>query len=115
MSAPILVAERRELDALAEAINTHLKRIEATPSINEWTNSSGSARRRCFNAQSYRRGRSIMIRYISYQMTAAVPAADAQRYLAALDAGYVGRHHEHTLAAFDAGSPTAPTAPVPEQ
>jgi hypothetical protein len=42
------------------------------------------------------------VRYVAYQGESAMDKAHAERYLAALDAGYLGRHHEHSLAAFEA-------------
>jgi hypothetical protein len=101
-AARITAAERRELDEIAGRIHEHLVRIEADPDLNGRTSLEGRTTQRCFNAQAWRHGRSVKVRYVAYQGESAMDKAHAERYLAALDAGYLGRHHEHSLAAFEA-------------
>lgn len=78
------------LDDIAKRITAHLKRFEADPKINapdakyhttpyHWP-------------QAWRAGNRIGIRYVSYQTDSYLRAADAENYLAWLDAGNVGKH-----------------------
>lgn len=81
---------------LAARISAHLKRFEADPEINR----HAAARREqdrtvpYYTARAFVAGAWIGIVYVSYQGATNVPRADAERYLAKLDAGFVGRHFE---------------------
>lgn len=97
----IPAAEKRELDVLTDSIHAHLIRIEADPVLNDATLADGRPFKRCFHAQAFRRGRSVMVTYVSYQGQSALDLDTARRFSAALEAGYLGRHHEHSLARFE--------------
>jgi hypothetical protein len=103
----ITAAEKRELEAVTNAIHAHFVRIEADEQLNQRIDFRGQPQVRLFNAQAWRYGRRVKVRYISYQGDSDLTMTEAQRYLAALDAGYTGRHHEHSLARFEAGDTSA--------
>jgi len=88
---------------LAAGIDNHLKRFEADPVINAKVEGRGSRLARFYGAgASYWRGRYLLVQYISYQGPLTLSKAEAEAYLAWLDAGNVGRHHEALRAAFAA-------------
>jgi hypothetical protein len=77
------------LEDLAKRIRAHLKRFEADPAISQ----RGKATRYwCTNA--FRAGARLGLTYISYQGASYIKKAEAEKYLAWLDAGNVGRHFE---------------------
>jgi hypothetical protein len=80
-----------KLDEIASRINAHLKRFEADPKINV---ARGGNLRPYYYAGAHRRGRFVGVRYVSFQGVRSISKADAERYLAWLDAGNEGRHHE---------------------
>ena len=76
---------------IASRIDAHLHRFEADPSINRRPD-YGS--RPYLLARAFASGRWVQICYVDYHRFEALPKADAERYLAWLDAGNVGRHWE---------------------
>jgi DNA-binding response OmpR family regulator len=82
-----------KLDELAARINAHLKRFEADKQINA-PRASHANTPPFFNAGAFRAGRYVGVRYISYQYLSHLTRDEAARYLAKLDAGFVGRHFE---------------------
>ena len=91
---------------LAAGIDAHLKRFEADPVINAKVERGGSKLRPYYGTGAgYWGGRYLQVQYISYQKPSTLSKAEAEAYLAWLDAGNVGRHYE-ALAAL---TPT-PTA-----
>jgi hypothetical protein len=86
-----LLRPRTPLQKLAARIHAHLERFESDPAIN--TTTTGTLR--CFYmAGCSTSGRFIYVRYISYQGSTALSKAEAETYVAWLDAGNVGRHFE---------------------
>ena len=90
---------------LAAGIDAHLKRFEADPAINAIERRGGRLSPYYGAGAGYWRGRYLLVQYISYQGPLTLSKAEAEAYLAWLDAGNVGRHYE-ALAAL---TPT-PTA-----
>ena len=89
------------LTETGERINAYLKRFEADKEINKtiYYDSSRagkreSAGRSYYYAHARRAGRFVRVCYISYQGGYPLTGAEAERYLAWLDAGGVGRHFE---------------------
>lgn len=82
------------LTQIADRIRAHLMRFEVNPAINEQHPISG-ARPYCWaNAYRARRGRCVAVVYLSYQGETTLTRERAERYLAWLDAGNVGKHWE---------------------
>jgi hypothetical protein len=78
------------LTEIANRIFEHLRRFEADPKINRVEEGMHPY----FRAGSRRIGSRVVVNYISYQGHHGLTRADAERYLAKLDAGFVGRHWE---------------------
>ncbi len=79
------------LDDIATKISAHLKRFESDPKINavsKW------GTRSYYCAGAWRAGSRVGVRYVSYQGESNLRTADAEKYLAWLDAGNEGRHWE---------------------
>lgn len=93
---------------VAGRIRAHLERFEADPAIN--TDESGQGRRRYYEVNAWAAGRYINVRYIAYQLTHSLPRADAERYLAWLDAGNVGSHYAALRATTDTATGAAALA-----
>ncbi len=74
---------------LAGKIHVHLLRMEADASINK----SGTGRARYFRPSAHGTTR-VMVSYVSYQGHSTLTKAEAEKYLAWLDAGNNGKHHE---------------------
>jgi len=79
-----------KLQEIASRIHAHLKRFEGDPKINRIQD----RRATYFNAHSIASGRYVSVRYVEYMGTAHLSKADAETYLAWLDAGNVGMHHK---------------------
>ena len=93
-------AEREELDDIASRLFTHLERFEADPVINaEKPVGAHMGLPPYFKVWVARFGRSILVRYVSFQTTTRMTRERAQAYLAWLDAGNVGTHHKFEAAA----------------
>lgn len=87
-----LLRPRTPLQKLAARIHAHLDRFEKDPACN--TVSPSTNLPRFYDAACSTSGRFVYVRYISYQGTTALSKAEAEAYLAWLDAGNVGRHFE---------------------
>lgn len=87
--------KRSPLNELAHRISEHLKRFESDPAINRYKNpESRGGTKPYYNASACQAGRYVGVRYISYQDMSMLTKAEAERYLDALDGGFIGRHHE---------------------
>lgn len=82
-----------KLAEIATRIQVHLVRFETDPKINHYDdNRSIRGLRPYYHANSFSSGNRIGVVYIIYQGTTYLTKAQAAAYLAALDAGFVGRH-----------------------
>lgn len=83
---------------IAQAIHRHLSRFAADPKIasSKWTDTKGVEREISlyWHPNCSRGGACVMVRYVSYQFTSSLTKAEAEKYLAWLDAGNIGRHYE---------------------
>jgi hypothetical protein len=79
-----------KLAEIASRINAHLKRFERDRSGINKLDSHGL--QPYYNAGAFPAGRYVGVCYINYQGVTNLTKADALKYLAKLDAGYVGRH-----------------------
>lgn len=78
---------------LAERIDAHLKRFESDPEIN--IDRSGNGLMTYYGARAgYGGGPKLSVTYVTYQDRSKLSKAEAEKYLAWLDAGNVGRHYE---------------------
>ncbi len=78
------------LKELAEAISTHLKRFEEDPLINV-----PKEQRRLkpyFRTGACVAGRYVSVTYVSFQGPIHLTKDEAERYLARLNEGFIGRH-----------------------
>ena len=82
---------RRRLSDIATDIRVHLERFESDPSINKRDPHKLS---RFYNVNAYVGGRFVYVRYVSFQGQSHLTRAEAEKYLAWLDAGNVGKHQE---------------------
>ena len=76
---------------LAAGIAAHLKGFEADPAINVRGRENLL---RFYNAYCSSGGGRIYVQYISYQGTSHLSKAEAESYLAWLDAGNIGQHYK---------------------
>ncbi len=97
-----------KLAEIAARIHVHLKRIEADPKLNPyrahdssgWRLATEAERQRgegirwFFGARASATGRYVSVKYISYQSSTSLSKEEAERYLAWLDAGNIGKHYE---------------------
>lgn len=107
------MARKSRSREVAEKINEHLRRFERDPQINirrkydretrawvvvEPKDPSGLGL--YFNAGAYPTGNGrVGVVYICYQGASTLPLAEAEVYLAWLDAGEIGRHYDQQRAA----------------
>lgn len=91
---------------VAEKINEYLHRFEHNPEINfrRRYDPSGTGAYFCAQATHTGNGR-VLVRYVDYQGSTTMSLAEAEAYLAWLDAGNVGTHYEQQRAAL-APAPT---------
>lgn len=89
-----MAAKRASVVELAEQINAHLKRFEADPEINQPPAGSASRISPFFNAGAFKHGNGVGVRYVSFQGASQLTRAQAEEYLAWLDAGNVGKHQK---------------------
>ncbi len=80
-----------KLKEIAERISKHLKRFEADKEINIRT---GRGTSRFYFANARHTGRFVQITYITYQGFTSLSKAEAEKYLAWLDAGNIGWHYK---------------------
>lgn len=83
-----------KLAEIAERIHAHLKRFEADPKLNPWRNGKVGSTKPYYCVNAFAAGSRVMVVYITYQSTTGLTKAEAEAYLAWLDAGNVGRHYE---------------------
>lgn len=77
-----------KLDEIASRILAHLKRFEADKKIN--ASKYGVP---YYMVNAYRAGTRVGVAYVAYQYHSKLKKADAEAYLAWLDAGNVGTHY----------------------
>ena len=85
------------LTELAVGIDAHLKRFEDDPVINAKVDGRKpfyGASSYASGASNYAPGRFVYVEYVSYHDYRYLSKWEAETYLAWLDAGNVGRHHE---------------------
>ena len=75
-------------------INAHLNRFEADPVINALHEVRGSRLSPYWHVGAAQSGRFVYVTYVSYQGQTHLTKEQAEKYLAWLDAGNVGRHYE---------------------
>lgn len=79
---------------LAERLQAHLRRMEADPVLNA-SRPMGFLRLTPFHeAQAVAVGGRVHVRYVSYQGDSPLTLAEAECFLAWLDAGNNGTHHQ---------------------
>lgn len=86
--------KRKTMAELAHEINEHLKRIEADPKLNKVSKKHGMEQSLLYNSGAGHSGNRIFVCYVSYQGQNSLTREEAEKYLAALDAGKVARHFE---------------------
>lgn len=98
--------EKRTLTEIAAGIDWHLRRLEADPVFNRrrvfdkarggWVDATapGEGVPSLYDAWARVSGNRIRVLYISYQGSSTLTRAEAETYLAWLDAGGQGRHFE---------------------
>ncbi len=79
------------LEAVANQINAHLKRFASDPEINRVTKYDTTP---YYFPMAVRSGRYVTVRYVSYHGNSALTREEAERYLAWLDAGNIGKHFQ---------------------
>jgi len=82
---------------LAARISAHLKRFEADVrpgGINWWIDGKVGGLKHYYGVGAGASGRYVGVTYVRYQGSTFLTKAEAERYVAALDEGYVGRHFE---------------------
>lgn len=80
-----------KIDEIAKRITQHLRRFERDKKINK---ADAMDLKPYYFAQAGRAGPRVAVTYITYQGPTNLTKADAEKYLAWLDAGNVGKHHE---------------------
>lgn len=90
-------------DELAQKIDAHLKRFERSPKINpgrrydkdkkKWVPDKMGIRD-YYGAWARGDRHRVRVLYVAYQGSSVLSIEDAEKYLAWLDAGHVGRHYE---------------------
>jgi len=78
------------LAEIASRIGQHLRRFEKDAQINKKDDRGLSP---YWNVFAHRNGRYVQVQYVSYQGHSSLTRAEAEKYLAWLDAGNVGRHY----------------------
>ena len=82
-----------KLKEIADKISVHLKRFEDDPVINAPYNGKRLGFHPYYRAGAHSGGRYVYVGYVAYQGSAHLTKDEAERYLAWLDAGNVGRHY----------------------
>ena len=86
-----------KLSEIARRIDAHLKRFERDPRINQPIRVGDMTLRTYYLAGSGFAGRYVYVVYVSYQGSTHLDRAQAESYLAWLDAGNVGTHWDSRL------------------
>jgi hypothetical protein len=79
-----------KLAEIASRIAFHLRQFEANPKINRMDKPSRT--HAYFLANAWAAGSKVGIKYINYQGDIFLRKAEAEKYLAWLDAGNIGKH-----------------------
>lgn len=79
---------------LAERIHAHLRLMEADPVLNAPRPAGFLRLSPFYQAQAVAVGGRVHVQYVSYQGDSPLRLAEAERYLAWLDAGNKGKHFE---------------------
>lgn len=85
------MARKLTVDEIADRIDEYFQEFERDPKLNIIR---GTNRKRFFNACSWASGRWVYVRYIGYHVAHNITKAEAEKYLAWLDNGNVGKHTE---------------------
>jgi hypothetical protein len=80
-----------KLDEIASRIKAHLKRFEADPTINKRDKTYRLTP--YYWPGAYRAGSKVAVCYVSFHGASKLTKAEAEAYLAWLDAGNVGKHY----------------------
>lgn len=88
------MAKKTPLAETAKRIDAHLKRFEKDISINRNTKPDRSGLADYYGAGAGVSGRYVWVKYITYQNASHLTRADAEAFLAKLDAGWVVKHWE---------------------
>lgn len=89
-----MATKRPTLRELGDRISEHLKRFEADKGPGG-ANAPRAQGARFWNAGAwFAGGPKLRVVYVSYQGRSLLTRDEAERYLAKLDAGFVGRHFE---------------------
>jgi hypothetical protein len=83
-----------KLSEIADRIDAHLKRFEASGAINKSVRRNRVDTRPYCDACAYSIGRYVFVRYVSYQGATSMKRDEAEKYLAWLDSGNVGKHYD---------------------
>lgn len=86
------------LKEIAGRIDAHLKRFEADPVINATRDGTPGGLTPYWHAGAAAYGRHVSIVYVSYQGRRALSRIEAEKYLAWLDSGEIGKYFKSTLA-----------------
>jgi hypothetical protein len=87
-----MAAKKTSVAELAAQIDKHLSRFEADPKINRQPEGSPSRISPFFNAGAWKHGNGVGVRYVSFQGASLLTRAQAEEYLAWLEAGNTGKH-----------------------
>jgi hypothetical protein len=78
---------------MAAKINSYLKKFEADPAINRARQEGRNGLKPYYNAAACHSGRYVHVSYVSYQGGSNLTREQAERYLAWLEQGGIGKHH----------------------
>lgn len=81
-----------KLSEIASRIDIHLRRFERDPNINVRPKHKEYRTLPYYGARAFYSGSRVFVCYVSYQGDTSLTKAEAQRYLAWLDAGNIGKH-----------------------
>lgn len=90
-------AKPLSLTEIAKRISVHLLRFEADKGKggeNWWHSDKPGGTRPYYRTNAYQAATYVRVQYIAYQGASSLRRADAEKYLAWLDAGNVGQHFE---------------------
>jgi hypothetical protein len=81
-----------KLSEIADRICAHLKRFEADPIINKPKEANKMSLTPYYNVSAWDTSKTVYVRYVSFQGEHSLSKKDAEKYLAWLDSGKVGKH-----------------------
>jgi len=79
---------------IAAKILDYLKRFEADPIINKVQEKNGMRIPPFYNVHAYGNPKGVAVQYKSFQGSNQMDKATAEKYLAWLDKGKIGKHHQ---------------------